>query len=498
MLNALEKSRRLLTAPLWREQDLGRRIPDTPHATSVALPLWKHVVGYEEGDPAVTSRMACGYPRFVFHPLVGELFQACETRFAREGECAFVFPSATVAARCQRFLKAKAGSPSRLEAVDGHRLTAVLLPRAHFEVAKKFWQHFGEIVSSRQAQAVLHGRTPTLSSAKEVLRARIGGYLGEPAQHVFLYPTGIAALAEAHRMVQALAPGHKSVQVGFPYVDVLKIQTETDPGVHFFPGADAKKVDEVEHLLAREPVSGVICEFAGNPLLTSVDVVRLAKMLRERGVPLIVDETLGTFVNLDLMPHADAVVTSLTKYFAGTGDVMAGSLVLNRRSPFYDNFKAYLEGHHEDLLWDEDAQALEVYSVDFADRVGLINQHAEELCDWLHGHPLVERLYYPKYTTPEHYRQVHTPVGGFGGLFSLVLKDAARNAPRFYDRLRVSKGPSLGTNFTLACPYTLLAHYHELDEVEEHGVSRWLVRVSVGLEAGDDLIERFKEAFARL
>ena len=497
-MNALEQSRKLLREPLWREEDLGRPIPDSPHATSVALPLWKHVVGYEEGDPDVVKRMVCGYPRFVFHPFVCELFQACEARFAKEGECCLVFPSETVARRCQRFLEAKAACTSRLQPIDDTGLTAVLLPRAHFDVAKRFWQHFGEIVSSRRAQATLHGRTPESTGAKKTLRERISGFLGEPAEHTFLYPTGISALAEAHRMVQALAPGHKSVQVGFPYVDVLKIQTETVPGVHFFPGADARKVREVEHLLESETVSGVICEFAGNPLLTSVDVVRLAEVLRKRNVPLIVDDTLGTFVNLDLTPYADAVVTSLTKYFAGTGDVMGGSLALNHRSPFYGAFKAYLDGHHEDLLWEEDAQALAAYSVDFTERVLQINENAEQLCDWLQDHPLVERLYYPKFTTPEHYRQVHTPQGGFGGLCSLVLKHAPANAPRFYDRLRVSKGPSLGTNFTLACPYTLLAHYNELEEVEAHGVSRWLVRLSIGLEDAHDLIGRFEDAFAPL
>lgn len=497
-MNAREESQRLLNEPLWRAEDLGRRIPNTPHATSVALPLWQHVVGYEEGDPAVVGRMACGYPRFVFHPFVLELAQACESRYARDGECCFVFPSRSVAQRCQHFVTMKTGGPSRLQPINEDGLTAVLLPRAHFDVAKKFWQHFGELVSSRQAQAALHGRNPEKTGAKDTLRKRIGDFVSQPATNTFLYPTGIAALAEGHRMVQSLAPGHKSVQVGFPYVDVLKIQTETDPGVHFFPGADAQKVEEVEHLLASETVSGVICEFAGNPLLTSVDVVRLAEVLRRRNVPLIVDDTLGTFVNLDLTPYADAVVTSLTKYFAGTGDVMGGSLVLNHRSPFYTDFKTYLDQHHEDLLWEEDAKALAEYSVDFPERVLRINENAERLCDWLHVHPLVERLYYPKYTTPEHYRQVHTPRGGFGGLLSLVLRNAEVNAPRFYDRLRVSKGPSLGTNFTLACPYTLLAHFNELDAVEAHGVSRWLIRLSVGLEPAEDLIARFEEAFSTL
>jgi cystathionine gamma-synthase len=84
---------------------------------------------------------------------------------------------------------------------------------------------------------------------------------------------------------------------------------------------------------------------------------------------------------------------------------------------------------------------------------------------------------------------------GGGGLFSLVLDEPLR-APEFFDALRVSKGPSLGTNFTLACPYTLLAHYGELEWAESCGVARHLVRISVGLEQADDLCRRFDEALA--
>ena len=77
------------------------------------------------------------------------------------------------------------------------------------------------------------------------------------------------------------------------------------------------------------------------------------------------------------------------------------------------------------------------------------------------------------------------------------MKDAANTSPRFYDALRVCKGPSLGTNFTLVCPYTLLAHYDELDWAESCGVPRHLIRVSAGLEDSADLVTRFEEALAK-
>jgi hypothetical protein len=67
----------------------------------------------------------------------------------------------------------------------------------------------------------------------------------------------------------------------------------------------------------------------------------------------------------------------------------------------------------------------------------------------------------------------------------------------FYDSLDVAKGPSLGTNFTLVCPYTLLAHYHELDFAISCNVPPNLLRISVGLEPLETLQEKFELAFQR-
>jgi cystathionine gamma-synthase len=106
---------------------------------------------------------------------------------------------------------------------------------------------------------------------------------------------------------------------------------------------------------------------------------------------------------------------------------------------------------------------------------------------------IVKQVYYPKYISPELYRACKKPEGGYGGLFSLSFHSESA-AERFYDGLKIAKGPSLGTNFTLACPYTLLAHYNELDWAASYGVERGLVRVSVGLEDIRELLTKFQVA----
>ncbi len=83
---------------------------------------------------------------------------------------------------------------------------------------------------------------------------------------------------------------------------------------------------------------------------------------------------------------------------------------------------------------------------------------------------------------------------GYGCLLSFELKGGLKKAKKFYDLLEVCKGPSLGTNFTLACPYVLLAHYNELSWAADCGVPEHLLRVSVGLENPENLWSRFQKA----
>ncbi|GMV98907.1 MAG: hypothetical protein AMXMBFR84_00470 [Candidatus Hydrogenedentota bacterium] len=489
---------KLWKAPLWREADLGKPIPDSPHAVSVALPRWEHVVRYEENDPILLEALSCGYPRFVFNPIVNDLFYRCRERFANPNELCIALPSERVATRCRQFMAETQGVQARIEPYGLNHVFVAIFPAEAVGLAKKFWQHYGDIVSSRLALATLEERADRGEGreAKQTVRERIATLTGEVADNVFLYPSGMAALNGALITARERRPGARTIQLGFPYVDLLHIQTKWGPSREFFPDFGAKSHESVEWLLANESFGALFCEHAANPLLQCAELPRLSRALRERGVPLVVDETVASYINADLLPYADVIITSLTKYFSGSIDVMGGALILNSNSPFYNELKTAHAVEYEDRLWWEDAVTLESNSRDFPDRMRQINANAEALCDHLRKHPKVQRIYYPKYDTPENYAAVMRDGAGYGGLFSLLLHDAPNTAPRFYDALRVSKGPSLGTVFTLACPYTLLAHYQELEWVESVGVSPYLVRVSVGLEPIEDLIHRFEAALS--
>lgn len=480
--------------------DLGRPIPSDPHAVSVCLPTWADNVGYERSDPRVVGRMECGYPRFFLHPAVVRLFQSCETRFGHAGERCFAFPSLRVAERSVKYVADRVGIKGIIEAFDPHPIFSVRAPLAARDALKAFWQHTGQVVSSRQAERVLDGRTAATdgTAEKQAIRERLSRLTGSDPADVWLFPSGMAAIETAFRALKRLRPAAKSVQFGFPYVDSLKVQEQFGRGAHFFPRGDAAELKQLAETAAAAPLMGLFCEFPGNPLLASPDLRRIDALSQSHDFPVLVDDTLGALINVDVLPAADLVSCSLTKFFSGAGNVMAGSLTINSRRRGADRLRRAVEAEYEDLLDAEDAAVLEQNSRDCVDRVRRINQSAERLCDALRAHPAIERIEFPKYRTPENYRAFQRPEGGYGGLFSILLRNPETNAPAFFDLLAIAKGPNLGTNFSLCCPYTILAHFNELDLVERCGISRYLLRVSVGLEDPQWLIARFREALGSL
>lgn len=472
-------------------------------------------------------------------------------------------------------------------------MCAVIYPASCFKVAKTFWQHTGEGVSSRRAEFCqqlldedqlietgLCGTTIKLSKgprrykrdqsidetatlsptavadtnghsvagtnhidqsdrlrfleerfgrnldfesakkAKYAVRRRIAGSLTADAelaealqampdtQHardvagfteddVYLYSGGMNAIYSAHRMLRIARGEMKSICFGFPYIDTLKVLEKFGAGTLFYGNGVEEDLDDLEmRLESGERYLALFCEFPSNPLLRAPNLDRIRQLADKYDFAVVVDETVGNFLNVHVLPFTDVIVSSLTKIFSGDSNVMGGSAILNTAGPYYHLLKRTWEREYEDTVWPEDGVFLERNSRDFVQRIAKINHTAEALCDALKAHPKVKQVYYPKINPSwPNYEKRLKPGGGYGGLLSatfLTMDDAIA----FYDALDVAKGPSLGTNFTLASPYTLLAHYAELDWAAQFGVEASLVRFSVGLEEKDDLLSKVERALS--
>jgi cystathionine gamma-synthase len=284
------------------------------------------------------------------------------------------------------------------------------------------------------------------------------------------------------------------VQFGFPYVDTLRILQDFGTAAEFYPLGNREELQRLETLLGSETIAGLFCEFPSNPMLVSPDLAGLSRLARAHRFPLVVDDTIATWANVDLRSAADVVVTSLTKSFTGRGDVMAGSAIIQPGSPFAAELRAALSAEYEDCLWSANAILAEAHSRDFTERVHRTNRATEQVVNWLRAQPAVAEVHYPALNERGLYDAFKNPGGGYGGLFSILLRDPARASPAFYNQLEFCKGPNLGTTISLCCPFTLLAHFNELDWAETCGVSRYLLRFSIGQEDPGELIARLERA----
>ena len=201
-------------------------------------------------------------------------------------------------------------------------------------------------------------------------------------------------------------------------------------------------------------ITCLITEFPSNPLLNIPDLVKLRELADEYNFLIIVDDTIGNFANLDLLKDgcADVICTSLTKIFNGRGDAMAGSLIIGSAGKKSDQLKRLMQNlnggcNHGDL-YVQDANAVSKNSEDFVERSSRINETAERLAEWLREREEVEVIYYPKFTQGGLYERFMVKgeergdghVGGYGGLFSIVLKNDVCERT-FYDQLEICKGP---------------------------------------------------------
>ena len=226
-----------------------------------------------------------------------------------------------------------------------------------------------------------------------------------------------------------------------------------------------------------------------------MDIATVAAACRARGVISAVDNTFASPVNQSpLALGVDLVMHSATKYLNGHSDVTAGALVgsqamIDALQPARRMFGGVLEP--------ASAYALARGMKTLALRVARQNASAQRIAEWLEKHPRVTRVYYPGLACHPDHAIAKKQMRGFGGM---VTFDAGgyEAACRAYDRLTVIKrAASLGGTESLCSLPVLTSQYGFTDEqLEAAGVTRGMLRLSVGLEAPADLIADLEQALA--
>jgi cystathionine beta-lyase/cystathionine gamma-synthase len=257
--------------------------------------------------------------------------------------------------------------------------------------------------------------------------------------------------------------------------------------------ADTSNPEAVQAALA-PGAQGVFIESLTNPLLRVADVRAVAKPAHERGALVVVDSTFLTpYLQQPISLGADIVLHSGSKYLAGHNDVVAGLVVartaeLGERLAFYQNAAGAILGPQDSWLLLRGLKTLAV-------RLERQQQSALAVAGFLSHHPRVRRVFYPGLASDPGHHTLAAQSRGFGAMVSFEVDDAALVAP-LLERVRIFLfAESLGGVESLVTYPTVQTHADIDPAIRERlGVSERLLRLSIGLEHVDDLIDDLDSA----
>lgn len=243
----------------------------------------------------------------------------------------------------------------------------------------------------------------------------------------------------------------------------------------------------------------IFLETPTNPLLKLADIQDLSLIAHKHQATLAVDNTFATPYNqvpLDL--GADFVIHSGTKYIGGHSDVLSGFVVTND-----DRHSAEIK--HLQMSIGATLGASDSYLVlrslkTFALRMRAHNDNAQTLFNWLQTQSQVAKIYYPGDASSAQYAIAQKQMqGGFGGMISIELQ-AGLDVKKFVESLKIfTLAESLGGVESLVEVPAVMTHASiPADIRHEHGITDELIRISVGIEDSQDLIEDFQQGLAQL
>jgi cystathionine beta-lyase/cystathionine gamma-synthase len=244
----------------------------------------------------------------------------------------------------------------------------------------------------------------------------------------------------------------------------------------------------------RPQTKAIYVETITNPLMEVADLEEIARFARSHGLVSMIDNTFATPVNFRPLEHGfDLSIHSCTKYMNGHSDIVAGAILGSRQhveriKRKLDHLGGSLDPHAAFLLH----RGVKTLSV----RVRYQNESARAIAQFLEGRSEIARVNYPGLESHPSYGRAKSLFEGFGGMLSYELTGGADAARRFIAATKLPiKAPSLGGVETLLTQPALTSHAGMTREDRARlGITESLVRMSVGLEATEELIEDLGQA----
>ncbi|HYH36548.1 MAG TPA: PLP-dependent transferase [Candidatus Saccharimonadales bacterium] len=493
----------------------GEALPiGNPHAVSASLPRLDDVRRlFRDHDAEAWASLQTTYPRFGDHPFIRQAAELCPIN---EGRSLVAFSSPQAAERLVDSVGPKEiveptilvdGTMTFLSFTPGTAETADLV-----KVAKKVG---GGVPSSRRAEDFLIDQGILATPYEEVIdpegtdvavRQELQRIYDPLKPEVFLANSGMSAISAAIDALHYIRNRGQGTEETGRGVWVMLGNLYRDSEDLVIRRHEARKVKDVTDVAKiremvegqGERIAGLITEAPANPLLQSPDLEEVKAALGD--IPLVVDVSTGGSIAVDAFPHADVVVESLTKFASGRGDLMMGAVIVNPDSRYADELHAALPARIEPP-YHRDVARFSHELKDWYERAWRTGVNVLHLAEFFEGHPRIKAVHWAgSEKNDDGYARLARNNIEYPGLITVETKRALRPV---YDALDLAKGPSFGTRFTLNTDFTGIVYPQEIRERDSAsmlerrtGLTPRMLRVSVGTEDPDWLIDRYKEALS--
>ena len=330
-------------------------------------------------------------------------------------------------------------------------------------------------------------QNPTRNALQKSIAALENGKYG------LCFASGMAAI---DAIIRLLKPGDEVVSTNDLYGGSYRIFTKIFEGYgikfHFISMEEAKNVSSY----INDKTKLIWIETPTNPLLKIIDIQAIVQIAKKKKILVAVDNTFATpFLQLPLELGADIVMHSVTKYLAGHSDVVMGAVVVNdaalaERLAFIQNACGAIAGPQDCFLVLRGIKTLQV-------RMERHCQNGKAIAKYLSSHPKIDRVYYPGLPFHPNHKIAKKQMNDFGGMISFTLKsDKMSDAIKFLEKVKIfCLAESLGGVESLCGhPATMTHASIPKAEREKAGLKDSLIRLSIGIEDVEDLIEDLKQA----
>ena len=316
----------------------------------------------------------------------------------------------------------------------------------------------------------------------------------ENAKYGVAFSSGLAAI---DAIIKLLSPGDEVISTNDLYGGTFRLFTKVFEkyGVKFH-FTSLHNVSDVESLI-NENTKVIWAETPTNPMINIFDIEALSIISKAKNLLLVVDNTFASpYLQNPINLGADIVMHSATKYLAGHSDVVLGALMLNddkiaEKLYFIQNASGAVPGPQDCFLTLRGIKTLHV-------RMQRHCENAHKVANFLNNHEMVEKVYWPGLDSHKNHDVAKKQMSGFGGMLSFRIKDFNKEQTiKFLEKLHLfTLAESLGGVESLCGhPATMTHASIPEEEREKSGVTDSLIRLSVGIEDIDDLIDDLKNAF---